>query len=140
MKQNIFIALALIIALAAFGVNFFKQPVGSVFSEPNAYSAAPTYSTNTLNSGAELLVSRAANRRSFVRICNVTGQDVVFLYKQNTATGVIIDQGSPIYATSGTNWPQVPACMTLDANDPYTGAIFGISSASTTVSIEQLQN
>lgn len=142
--QKSILALALLLGLIGVGLNLIvrNQPVnvGSIFEERDAYSSAPTYSTTSLsNSTATSLVSRATSTRTFVEICSVTGDAVVYLYKQATTTGVAVQQGHPIIATSTASYSQYDNCFKVDSNDPYTGQIYGISSVTTTVSIESLQ-
>lgn len=117
------------------------ETLGNIAREQNAYSSALTHTSSTLtNSVATRVLTRATSSRSTAKICNRDGVERVWLYKQATSTGVAVNQGFPIYATSGTAWPQLPPCLVLDANDPYLGEIWAITSATTTITIESLQN
>jgi len=132
MNKSIII-ITLIIALVSLYFSTSSQPLGNIATNPDAYnSAGVAYSSSTLSSGAEEVLSRATSSRSFARICNRTGEDVVYLYKKSTSTGVVVNGGGfPLNATS--------SCMTINQNDPYTGAVWAVSSASTTVGIEAIQ-
>ena len=137
--KNIFILLAIILGLTAIGLNVFRDtPVGSLFVSENAYSGAVTYSTNTLNTGAEEVLVRATSSRTYAEICHSpvnSTRDPVFLFKQSGVSGVAVNSGKAIFATSSTKG----SCMRLDTDDPYLGAVFAISLASTTLTIESIQ-
>ena len=145
MKYNILIAITLTISIIAIGFSALhylrpepQNPVGSLFVEENAYTEVATYSTNTLNSGAELVLSAATSTRTYCEICHSPTNntlDPVFLFKQGSASGVVVNSGKAIFATSSIE----SSCMRIDADDPYLGAVFAISSASTTVTIECVQ-
>lgn len=118
-----------------------EEPIGNLAKDGHAYSSALTYATTSLtNNVAARLLVRATSSRSTARVCNVDGAERVWTYKQSTSTGIVANQGFPIYATSGTAWPQIPNCLLIDQNDPYLGEIWAIVSATTTVSVESLQN
>lgn len=138
--KNYILTLAIALSVFAIGLNLLKPPaVGNIFRESNSYSQALTYSTNTLNTGAEELVARATSSRTYCEICHSPTNstlDPVFLFKQATSTGVAVNSGKAIFATSSIEG----SCMRLDTSDPYTGAIWGISTASTTVTIGCIQS
>lgn len=117
-----------------------SQNFGSLFVEQHSYSAAATYASTTLtNNVAASLLSRATSSRTFARICvreDSANNVPVKLWKQATSTGVVTVSGHPIYSSSTAGGQN---CMTLDANDPYLGQVWGISAATTSVTIESLQ-
>lgn len=122
-----------------FGLGYFLRPVqeqfGSFFVNENAYSSASYASSSMTNSIATSLLARATSSRTTAKICHVSG-GTVFLYKQATSTGVVVSQGDPIYPFASST----KTCATYDVNDPYIGAVWGISGTTSTVSIESVQN
>ena len=119
-----------------------KENLGNLNVNENAYSSASTYSTSTLtNSSATLLLSKATSSRTYAKICNPKGADIAFIYKQATSTGVSINAGtgSPIFASSSTSYPQLDACFNINSDDPYLGQVWGIVNATSTLTIESVQ-
>ena len=141
MNKNLQIAFGIII-VGLFAVSVIQgmkisqtDTLGSLFVSENSYSSAPTYSTSSVVITAGSLLARATSSRTFAKICNQSA-NTVYLYKQATSTGVVTNMGYPIYATSSNGL----SCATYDANDPYLGQIWGIAAATSTVSIESIQN
>ena len=135
------IGLALVLSVISLVVRFpGKQVVGNIFVEENAYSSAVTYSSTTLtNDVVTSLIPRATSSRNIARVCvaeNSANNVATKIFKQATSTGITIELGYPIYGSS-TDASQI--CMTVNANDPYTGQIWGISDATTTVTTEYSQ-
>ena len=138
--ERVILALVVIISVMAFGVQFSgKQAVGNIFVEENAYSSAVIYTSSTLtNDTATLLVSRATSSRTYAQICfreDSANNVPIKIFKQATSTGIATTSGHPIYASS----TSMRDCFRVDMNDPYTGQIWAISAATTSASIEVLQ-
>lgn len=137
MKNISIIILAIAIVAGALIIsNGNQRNVGNIFTNPNAYSSGVSYTSSTLtNSVAKLLLPRATSSRTMAKICLISG-NTTYLYKQATSTGVVVNQGDPIYLASST---ASRTCATYDANDPYIGDVWSISDATSTVSIESKQ-
>ncbi|KKM64270.1 hypothetical protein LCGC14_1503110, partial [marine sediment metagenome] len=134
------IGLALILSVISLIVSIpGKQAVGNIFVEENAYSSAVIYTSSTLtNDTATLLVSRATSSRTYAQICfreDSANNVPIKIFKQATSTGIATTSGHPIYASS----TSMRDCFRVDMNDPYTGQIWAISAATTSASIEVLQ-
>ena len=135
------IGLALVLSVISLVVRFpGKQVVGNIFVEENAYSSAVTYTSTTLtNDVATLLVSRATSSRTYAQVCyreDSANNVPIKIFKQATSTGIAITSGHPIYSSSTSAGQN---CFRVDMNDPYTGQIWAISAATTSASIEVLQ-
>lgn len=115
--------------------------VGNIFTDTDAYSGVQpiTYTSSTLSGGvATLLVPRATSSRTYALVSQLNGTSTVFIYKQTTSTGVVVDQGTPLFTSST---PSGSPFFRVDKNDPYTGEIWGVSNGTTTkVLIEYHQN
>lgn len=144
--EKLAIGAAIILAVASILVQFIfrkAEPrsinIGSIFTEPHAYSTGATYvSTQLTNSLATLLISRATSSRTFCEVCqNSTSSAIVWLFKQGTSTGVAVNLGYPLYSSS-TNFG-LP-CARYDADDPWTGQVWGIAGVTTTVTTSCVQN
>lgn len=142
--EKIVLALAIIISILSVVIQLAisDKPIGNIFVESNAYSAAPTYASTTItNNLATSLIPRAASSRNIARICHrddSANNVAVFIFKQATSTGVaVVGGGFPIYSSSTSAGQN---CFMVGINDPYLGEIWGISSATTSVTIEYLQN
>lgn len=122
-------------------INGLKSNLGNLNVNDNAYSSSATYSTSTLTNGvATLLVQKATTTRTYVKVCNPSGTDVLaWIYKVSTSTNVVVNKGTPIFASSTTAYPQIDACMTINENDPYLGQVWGIVNSTTTLTIESVQ-
>lgn len=142
-KENLLIVICLAILILVGGLFIGKDSVNlrGIETSPNSYSSAPTYSTSTLtNNLATAIVPRATSSRVYAQVCNYISSDILWIYKQATSTGVVISRGSPVFASSSTNYPQLQPCFRIDADDPYTGQIWGIINSTSTITIEYLQN
>ena len=139
-KIAVIVSAILLVAIVFVGFQVLnkKASLGNIFVESNAYSGAATYTSSTLtNSLAVSLVPRATSSRHYAKVCQgSTSTAIVRLYKQATSTGVVINQGYPLHPSST---PNGNFCMSIDANDPYTGQIWGIAPTTTTVEIEYRQ-
>ena len=134
------LVISLLILIASVVIKENVVSFGNINVNENAYSSAPVYSTSTLtNSVATLLLARATSSRTYAKICNPQGSDIVWIYKQSTSTNVVVNRGTPIYSSSTTGYPQLNSCITFDDNDPYMGGVYGIVSATSTVTIESIQ-
>jgi len=113
--------------------------LGNLFSELHAYSGGLTYSTTSItNEIATLLLQRATTSRTIARFCQIAGAAPTWIYKQGTSTNVVKNMGFPIASSTG-DALNYDNCMTIDASDPYTGQVWGFSSATTTISVEAKQ-
>jgi hypothetical protein len=140
------IIIGILIAMVGFMVGYFAfqenkpQIVGNILNNDNAYSVGGTYVTSTLTSGvATLLVPRATSSRTYAKVTVLGDAARVFIYKQATSTGVVVNRGSIIFASTTTQYPQFPAEFKVDSSDPYTNEIWGVSEATTSVAIEYKQ-
>lgn len=132
----VFIALIIGIVSLTIGLQPEIERMGNIFVNPDSYTSGDVnYASSTLSSGAEEVLSRATSSRRFARICNRTGEGTVYLYKIATSTGVVVNGGGFPISTSTAH----ANCMTINSDDPYRGAVWAVSSASTTVSIESIQ-
>lgn len=107
--------------------------LGNILVNENAYSSASYTSSTITNSIATSVLSKATSSRTMAKICLLTG-GTTFLYKQATSTGVVVNQGDPIYATSTPK-----SCAVYDDNDPYFGQVWAISDVTSTLVIEYKQ-
>ena len=143
-KENlliVIIGLAIGILVGWFLIGKEQVNLRGIETSPNAYSSAPSYSTSTLtNNLAPAIVPRATSSRVYAQVCNYISSDILWVYKQATSTSVVIGRGSPVFASSSTQYPQFQPCFRVDANDAYTGQIWGIINSSTTITVEYLQN
>lgn len=139
--EKILLVCVIVIGIAVGGLYVGRNNVsyGNIFSESNAYSGGVVYTSSTLIGGTPLqILPRATSSRTFAKICNeLAATSTVFLYKQATSTGVVLNYGTPIYPTS----TQLGlSCAIYDLNDPYTGAVWGLTNGSgTIVSVEYKQ-
>ncbi len=141
-----YIIIGIIIAIVSFFIGYYSMPIeryiyGNLNVSENAYNDSVTYATSTLTNGvATLLVQKATSTRTYAKVCNPSGTDVLaWIYKQSTSTGVVINKGTPIFASSTTAYPQIDVCMTIDEKDPYSGQVWGIVNSTTTLTIESVQ-
>ena len=141
MKKENIIIIGLAVAILAIGGLYFRsgetqKNFGNLNVNENAYSSGITYATTSISTNiATSLLVRATSSRTYAKICNLSA-NYVYLYKQSTSTGVLTGMGEPLSATSSNGI----SCATYNSIDPYTGQIFGITGATSTVSIESLQN
>lgn len=123
------------LTIITFGIYKNENNLGNIFVNENAYTSA-SYATTTMTNSVETsLLARATSSRTMAKICHISG-GTVYLYKQATSTGVINGRGNPIYPF-GSSTPQT--CVSYDVNDPYIGQVWGISSVTSTVSVESKQ-
>lgn len=141
MKIQIIFGVLIVGLLATIAFHPVQQAVGNIFSNDNAYSTGVTYASSTLtNSVATLLIPRAASSRTYAEVCVRASVGVIWIYKQATSTGVSVDQGHPLYASSTSSlYPQYDGCVKYDADDPYTGQVWGITDTTSSVAIEYKQ-
>ena len=131
------IAIALLASIAVNQSGFLKRNLGNLNVDENAYSSGVTYTSSTIsNNVATVILARATSSRTFAKICDRTGATTTWIYKQATTTGAILGMGSPILASSSNLYPP---CLAIDSLDPYLGQLVAISGATTTLSIESLQ-
>ena len=132
------IAIALLASIAVNQSGFLKRNLGNLNVDENAYSSGVTYTSSTIsNNVATVILARATSSRTFAKICDRTGATTTWIYKQATTTGAVLGMGSPIFATTTHN--MYPSCLAIDSLDPYLGQLVAISGATTTLSIESLQ-
>ena len=135
------IGILVVAALVFAGVMLLRDSgdevqLGNLVKDRDAYSGAATYTAPSLvNNTATSILSRATSSRNIAKICNI-GADTVWTFKQATSTNVAVNTGYPIYSSS-TNAAQ--SCLVLDELDPYTGEVWGIATATTTITVETVQ-
>lgn len=143
--EKILLFCVAIIGIAVGGLYLGKTNVssGNVFTHPNAYSSGVVYTSSTLLGGVPTsILPRATSSRTFAKICNdVSPTSTVFLYKQTTSTGVVLNYGTPIYPVAYSSSTYTPRnCAIYDWNDPYTGQVWGLTNGSgTIISVESVQ-
>lgn len=142
--EKLAILAAILISTVSLALQFAPKQVelpkaGSLFTERNAYSTASAYATTTVGLNAAVkILPRATSTRNFAEICNTSDVGRLHVYNQATSTGVTSAQGTILYGTTTTNGDN---CMRFDANNPYTGEVWGIGSIATgTVRVETNQN
>ena len=131
--EKLIIVVVLIVSLGSLGISWNRSPLGGLSKQLNAYSGVSAYSTVSVTGNSAVEVLTRSVTRSYARVCNI-GQGIVYIYKQNSNSGVVINQGHPLYSTTTTNGDN---CITLGVNDPYTGALWAIADiATSTVAVE----
>ncbi len=127
------------------------QNLAGIQSLKTTYTKNSSYSSTTLSNGvATLIISKATSSRSYASVCFASSSQLnavtstVWIYKQATSTGVVVNLGFPLYqainsvaATTIQNNPD--SCKVFDVNDPYTNAVYAIANNTSTLLIETNQ-
>lgn len=126
-------AIVIVFLLLTFSQPSVNPVLKGIEKTLTAYSGASTYSTVSVTGVAVEILPKATSSRSYAEICNL-GAGRVWIFKQATSTGVAVNTGKALYSTSTTNGVN---CVFYGVDDPYTGAVWGVSSeATSTVDVE----
>ena len=150
--EKIAIGTAILLSLVGLGLQLVpdkpQQPpqvtvqlpanLGNIFTNADAYSGIPTYSSTTFaNNLATLIIPRATSSRAYAQICLLEAStSTVWLYKA-TSTGAVPGVGDPIFSSST---QADKHCKRYDASDPFTGAVYAISRVTSTLIYEFVQD
>jgi hypothetical protein len=135
------ITVCFVVVVTAVRFSSTDEKLGNIFVNEDAYGSGVTFTSSTLtNNVATLLIPRATSSRTMARVCFTPGQGtIVWLFAQGTSTGVMVNEGTPIFATSSAMYGGIPGCKTYNASDPYFGGVYSITSATSSVTIEYKQ-
>ena len=134
--MNKFLIFVLVLIVAVLVIEFvpnIKTQFGGLSSGDNVFSGGITMSTTSIsNYPATNLILARNTARQYALICNETVSTL--RVQLSTAVNPNQEVGIPLYASStgrGMN------CYEIDSSNLYLGAIYGIASATSVVSITE---